>query len=135
MIEQRCKCSAVTGERPMEQWPDTFTCGSRGRHSCASTASWEEPQCKLNLGSGQGCVQDVVKLMEDASNRHFLHDQERGGQAISITDPSQALACLAGTKEPKASSVTDRPCNSQSNDTPELNPKASSPGTRITTSF
>ena len=52
----------------------------------------------LNLGSGQGwSVQDVVKLMEDASNRpisYTIKERRPGDAAISVSDPSQALACL-----------------------------------------
>ena len=66
-------------------------------HRCALDCLLEEkPQLlTLNLGSGQGhSVLDVVKAMEAASNRSIPRITERrpGDAAISVADPSQALA-------------------------------------------
>ena len=69
-------------------------------HRCALDCLLkEEPQLlTLNLGSGQGhSVLDVVKAMEAASNRSIPYSTtERwpGDAAISVADPSQALARL-----------------------------------------
>ena len=59
----------------------------------------EEPQLlTLNLGSGQGqSVLDVVNAMEATSTRsiHYtITEQRPGDAAISVADPSQALARL-----------------------------------------
>ena len=69
-------------------------------HRCALDCLLkEEPQLlTLNLGSGQGhSVLDVVKAMEAASNRsipYTITERRPGDAAISVADPSQALARL-----------------------------------------
>ena len=69
-------------------------------HRCALDCLLEEkPQLlTLNLGSGQGhSVLDVVKAMEAASNRSIpyeITERRPGDAAISVADPSQALARL-----------------------------------------
>ena len=69
-------------------------------HKCALDCLLSEaPQLlTLNLGSGQGqSVLDVVKAMEAASNRSIpyeITERRPGDAAISVADPSQALARL-----------------------------------------
>ena len=67
-------------------------------HRCALDFLLKEDPQLLNLGSGQGqSVLDVVKAMEAASNRsipYTITARRPGDAAISVADPSQALARL-----------------------------------------
>ena len=69
-------------------------------HRCALDCLLkEEPQLlTVNLGSDQGhSVLGVVKAMEDASNCSIPYsttERRQGDAAISVADPSQALARL-----------------------------------------
>ena len=69
-------------------------------HRCALDCLLSEaPQMlSLNLGSGQGqTVLEVVKAMEAACNRsipYAITDRRAGDAAISVADPSRALARL-----------------------------------------
>ena len=92
-----------------EDWPTPDGTGVRDYihvmdlaegHRCALNCLLEEaPQLlTLNLGSGRGqSVLDVVKAMEVASNRsipYAITERRPGDAAISVADPSKALACL-----------------------------------------
>ena len=104
----------AVGHRPTLQvfggdWPTPDGTGVRdyihvmdlaeGHHYALNCLMEEAPQLlTLNLGSGQGqTVLEVVKAMEAASNRsipYAITDRRAGDAAISVADPSRALARL-----------------------------------------
>ena len=113
-------------------------------HKCALDCLLSEaPQLlTLNLGSGQGqSVLDVVKAMEAASNcsiPYEIIERRPGDAAISVADPSQALARLGWrTKRSLEDICRDGWAWQQSNPNgyPETNHIPSIRGAGITSTF